>query len=427
MKVKLGNLNQFKTSIVNYCNQFDVCCILDSNQHQDQYSKFEFLAAFGIKYFIEIPSNDNAFEALEKFKAKNDDWIFGGFSYDLKNEIEALESLNTDYINLPNLFFFVPEHIIIIKNNEVELISENSEKLYQEIIKYAAPAEDLPTQNAPTLNRFTRQEYINTINLIKNEIALGNIYECNFCMEFYAENFKINPVKIYHQLNKKSLAPFSSYFKWYDKFIISATPERFLAKRGNKLISQPIKGTAKRSSNIEEDNQLKKELFEDPKERQENVMIVDLVRNDLTKSAKMGTVKVEELFGIYTFEQVHQMISTIVCEKENDISDIEAIKNTFPMGSMTGAPKVKAMELMDQFELTKRGLYSGSIGYFAPDGDFDFNVIIRTILYNQENQYLSFQVGSAITFDADAEKEYEECYLKAKAIFEVLAQKKTIN
>lgn len=424
MKVKVEDLNKFKTSVVNYANQFDVCCVLDSNQHQDRYSKFEFIAAFGVKEFIEVNEKSHAFSDLEQFKANKNDWIFGGFSYDLKNEIEELSSSNADEINLPNLFFFSTKHIIIIKDSEVELISEIAEEIYQEINKTTLPSLNLTQQNAAIKSRFNKQEYIERIELIKHEIALGNIYESNFCIEFYAENFEINPVAIYHQLNKKSLAPFANYFKWNNKFVISATPERFLAKRGNQLISQPIKGTAKRSINIEEDNRLKKELFEHPKERQENVMIVDLVRNDLTKSAKKGTVKVEELYGIYTFEQVHQMISTIVCEKEDDISDIEAIKNTFPMGSMTGAPKVKAMELMEQFERTKRGLYSGSIGYFAPDGDFDFNVIIRTILYHQEKKYLSFQVGSAITFYADAEKEYEECYLKAKAIFEVLVQKK---
>jgi para-aminobenzoate synthetase component 1 len=207
-----------------------------------------------------------------------------------------------------------------------------------------------------------------------------------------------------------------------NQYIISASPERFLAKRGRQLISQPIKGTAKRSANLAEDEQLKLSLKNHPKEQQENVMIVDLVRNDLTRSAVAGTVKVEELFGIYSFEQVHQMISTVTCLKADDVSDVEAIRNTFPMGSMTGAPKVNAMRLMEKYERSKRGVYSGAVGYFSPDGDFDFNVIIRTILYNAATQYLSFQVGSAITHSADAENEYQECLLKAKAILEVLGQ-----
>ena len=424
MKVKVAGINEFKTAVLHYANQFDVCCVLDSNQHQDKYSKFEFLAAFGVQNQLEIKSTENAFESLKTFKAKNNDWIFGGISYDLKNEIENLASENIDETDIPNLFFFAPLHIIIIKNSEVEIISDQAENIFKELNQYTSTATELNLHNGQIKSRFNKQEYINTIQLIKNEIALGNIYESNFCMEFYAEKFQINPIEIYHQLNQKSLAPFANYFKWHHQYIISATPERFLAKRGHQLISQPIKGTAKRGKDHLEDERLKKDLFEHPKERQENVMIVDLVRNDLTKSAKKGTVKVEELYGIYTFEQVHQMISTVVCEQDESVSDIDAIRNTFPMGSMTGAPKVKAMELMEQFERTKRGIYSGSIGYFSPDGDFDFNVIIRTILYNQEKQYLSFQVGSAITYYADAEKEYEECFLKAKGIFEVLGQKK---
>ena len=151
-------------------------------------------------------------------------------------------------------------------------------------------------------------------------------------------------------------------------------------------------------------------------------MIVDLVRNDLTKSAIKGSVKVEELFGIYGFPQVYQMISTISCELDPEIHFIDAIKHTFPMGSMTGAPKVKAMELIEAYEFNKRGAYSGAFGYFTPEAEFDFNVIIRSILYDAKKQYLSFQVGGAITFAADPNAEYEECMLKASAIIQALEQ-----
>ena len=425
MKAEIGNIIEFKKAVLDFANQFEICCLLDSNQHQDKYGKFEFLAAFGTKNIIEIETNSfDAFQKLQKFKKDHAGWIFGGFSYDLKNEIEDLSSKNLNSLEFPNLFFFAPKHIIIVKNNELEIISESAKEIYK-ILSESIRIEENTEILLPKINcRFSKEEYVQTIAAIQSEIALGNIYESNFCIEFFAENVIINPKEIYHQFNKKSLAPFSNYFKWKDKYIISATPERFLAKRGNKLISQPIKGTAKRSNILEEDELLKKTLFEHPKERQENVMIVDLVRNDLTKSANKGTVKVEELYGIYTFEHVHQMISTVVCDKKEELNDIEAIRNTFPMGSMTGAPKVKAMDLMEHYERSQRGLYSGSVGYFSPDGDFDFNVIIRTILYHQQKQYLSFHVGSAITFYADAEKEYEECFLKAKGIFEVLKQKK---
>jgi para-aminobenzoate synthetase component 1 len=244
----------------------------------------------------------------------------------------------------------------------------------------------------------------------------------NFCQEFYSEDAVINPLELFTELNNLSPTPFANYFKIDNQYIISATPERFLSRRGNKLISQPIKGTSSRNSDSKRDRMQKEELLLNEKERAENVMIVDLVRNDLTKSAKQGTVRVEELFGIYSFKQVHQMISTVVCERHENLSNPRIIANTFPMGSMTGAPKIMAMQLAEKYERSKRGVYSGAIGYFAPDGDFDFNVVIRTILYNKDQKYLSFHVGSAITLDSDPEKEYEECLLKGKAIRAVLNQ-----
>lgn len=188
------------------------------------------------------------------------------------------------------------------------------------------------------------------------------------------------------------------------------------------MISQPIKGTARRSKEALADEQIKQALSENIKEQAENVMIVDLVRNDLTKSALKGSVKVEELFGIYSFPQVHQMISTISCELAPELNFITAIRNTFPMGSMTGAPKLRAMELIEKYELSKRGAYSGSLGYLSPNGEFDFNVIIRSILYQESNKHLSFQVGGAITYAANANDEYEECMLKASAIIQTLTQ-----
>ena len=203
---------------------------------------------------------------------------------------------------------------------------------------------------------------------------------------------------------------------------MSASPERYLCKRGDVLISQPIKGTAKRNADPEIDHHIKAMLKTDVKEQAENVMIVDLVRNDLTKVAAKGSVKVDELFGIYGFPQVYQMISTVSCKLNPDIHFIDAIKHTFPMGSMTGAPKIRAMELIEQYEFNKRGVYSGALGYITPDADFDFNVIIRSILYDASAEYLSFQVGGAITYAADAEREYEECLLKASAIMKTLGQ-----
>jgi para-aminobenzoate synthetase component 1 len=251
-------------------------------------------------------------------------------------------------------------------------------------------------------------------------IHKGDIYEANFCQEFYLENTVIDPEKTFIHLNDISKTPFTTFLKFDNHYLLSASPERYIKKTGSKIISQPIKGTAKRNKNKKEDDQLIKALENDQKERAENIMITDLVRNDLSKFANKGTVKVEELCKVYTFEQVHQLITTITCEVDETISPVKIIKKTFPMGSMTGAPKISAMKIIEELEDTKRGLYSGAVGYFTPGNDFDFNVIIRSILYNSENKYVSFSVGGAITAKSIPENEYEECLLKAKAMREVL-------
>lgn len=239
-------------------------------------------------------------------------------------------------------------------------------------------------------------------------------------MEFRFEATGIDALDTFKTLIQKSPMPFSTFFKVKDQYIICSSPERFLKKEENQLISQPIKGTIKRGRNEEEDAILKNNLRTSEKEMAENLMIVDLVRNDLARSSVPGTVNVEELFGIYSFRQMFQMISTVTSIKRDNIDSVKVIRNAFPMGSMTGAPKIKAMELIEKYEASKRGVFSGAAGYFTPDMDFDFNVIIRSIFYNSTSKRLSFQVGSAITYDADPEYEYNECLLKAKAIFEIL-------
>ena len=268
--------------------------------------------------------------------------------------------------------------------------------------------------------RIHKEDYFNKVNALLEHIHRGDIYEVNFCQEFYAEEISLNPLVTYSKLNEISKPPFATYLKFDDKFLLSASPERYLKKSGSKVISQPIKGTAKRAEDLVQDELLKNQLRDDTKEQSENIMIVDLVRNDLSRIAKKGTVSVDELCKVYTFEQVHQLISTVSCEVENSMNPIEIIKNSFPMGSMTGAPKISAMELIEKYEVTKRGLYSGTVGYFTPNGDFDFNVVIRSILYNQSKQYISYSVGGAITAKSDPLKEYEECLIKAKAMREVL-------
>ncbi len=418
MKQKITAIHSFKKKALQWASSHAVACYFDSNQYSDPYSSFDMLIAAGSKAEI-IASAGNAFNELQIFLDKHQSWALGFFTYDLKNELEDLSSSNFDGLQFPDLFFFIPQHLILLKGEEIKISSDTPERIYNEILE--TDVVNLPVGfNGTIEQRISHDSYIETIEKIKQHTHQGDIYELNFCQEFFAEETDINPVAAFEKLNNISPTPFANFFKCYNRYIISATPERFLSKRGDKLISQPIKGTAKRSADAEVDNQAKMNLRSNVKEQAENVMIVDLVRNDLTKSAKPGTVRVEELFGIYSFEQVHQMISTVVCEANPDLKLTDLIKNTFPMGSMTGAPKISAMQLIETYEHTKRGVFSGAVGYFSPAGDFDFNVIIRTLLYNADTQYLSFQAGSAITAESDAEKEYEECLLKAAAIRNVL-------
>ncbi|WP_231491532.1 anthranilate synthase component I family protein [Pedobacter sp. Leaf170] len=411
------NISNFKQKALHWANQFDVCCLLDSNQYKDQYSAYEFIIAAGVHAELKT-SAGTAFNQLKTFYENHKTWLLGFLSYDLKNELEDLQSANSDKLGFPDLYFFVPRFLIAFKNGIAEVLL-GDDSIIDEINCYTVKKPTTLTN--PKINqKLSKAQYINKVNGLKNHILRGDIYEVNFCQEFFAEHAIINPAETFETLNKLSPTPFAGYFKIYNKYILSATPERFLCKRGPTLVSQPIKGTAKRSIDFEEDEQIKKNLQNDVKEQAENVMIVDLVRHDLTKSAVKGSVKVDELFGIYTFPQVHQMISTISCKLNPEVHFVDAIKNAFPMGSMTGAPKVKAMKLIEEFEVSKRGVYSGSFGCITPNGDFDFNVVIRSILYNQENKYLSFQVGGAITFQSEAEKEYDECLLKASAILKVL-------
>ena len=413
----------FKLKALCWANQFSAACLLDSNNYTtDAYTAFDALIAADAH--DELKANTgSAFERLNHFLITHSNtYKLGYFSYDLKNEIECLQSNNSDGLQFPDLYFFVPKNVIKIVGIQVTITAKNPQSVWDSINQSILPGSTAIQFEGKLNHRLTYAEYEQALNTLKKHIYRGDIYEANLCQEFFAENAHINPLHAFIELNKASPTPFASFFKNDDHYIISASPERFLRKRANKLISQPIKGTRKRCIDSIADEQAKHQLRNDPKEVSENVMIVDLVRNDMTKNAKKASVQVEELCGIYSFPQVHQMISTVVCEVADQLPNADIIRNMFPMGSMTGAPKIRAMELIEQVESTKRGIYSGSVGYFAPNGDFDFNVIIRTLLYNAKNNYLSFQVGSAITIDAHAEQEYEECMIKAEAIIKLLVK-----
>lgn len=426
------NIENFKQKLLLWSQQFNDVVWLDSNNHKDKYSNYD--AALAVDVFTAIKTDYfDAFERLKEYQSSTKDWIFGYLTYDLKNTTERLKSENYDDLEFSDLYFFQPKKLFLFKDNKVEIkyLQMVDDEIEDDLLavnyknechtERSRTASEKECKNDIKIKlRIHKDDYFKKVNTMLAHIHRGDIYEANFCQEFYAEDSEINPLETFKKLNKISKPPFATFLKVEDKFLMSATPERYIKKDGNTVISQPIKGTARRSTNTEEDVVLAETLSKDEKERSENIMIVDLVRNDLSQTATKGSVEVKELCKVYSFLQVHQMISTIQSKVKPETNPIDIIKTTFPMGSMTGAPKISAMKIIEDLEETKRGLYSGSVGYFTPKGDFDFNVIIRSILYNETKKYVSYSVGSAITAKSDPLKEYEECLVKAKAMREVL-------
>ena len=326
-------------------------------------------------------------------------------SYDLKNCIESFPEKHNNPLQFPAKLFIEAEEIIL----PADLLPETGISAKTDCIELKQSVD--------------KETYIKNVNALKQHIQAGDIYEINYCITFEAFHAEIDPVDIYLKLNAISQASYSAFLKLDKRYIISSSPELFLSKKGNRVITRPIKGTAKRSADPGEDETIKERLCMDKKERNENVMIVDVARNDLSKLAKKGTVNVDKLFDIESYKQVHQMVSTVSCELKEATSFEDILQATFPMASMTGAPKIRAMQLTDEYEVYNRNAYSGAMGYINGEGDFDLNVLIRSIFYDEEKKYLSFTVGSAITALCHAEEEYKECLLKAKAMIEVLMSK----
>ena len=424
----INNVEMFKIQLLQWSQQFDEVVWLDSNNYHQKYTKYD--AILAVDAFTGILTDyHNGFDKLKEYQAATKDWIFGYLTYDLKNDVEDLQSENFDGLEFPDLFFFQPKKLFFLKGNKLttkylkmvdDEIDQDIKCIKKEIdcnLDDNGKVEDSPVK---IKLRIHKDEYFAKIEKMLAHICRGDIYEANFCQEFYSEAVRINPLETYHHLNNISRPPFATFLKMNDKYLLSASPERYIKKKGRKIVSQPIKGTAKRSKDKLEDHKLKLLLKNDQKERSENIMIVDLVRNDLSKTATKGSVKVKELCKVYSFDQVHQMISTVVSRIRKEVHPVEVLRTTFPMGSMTGAPKISAMKIIEELEETKRGLYSGTVGYFSPKGNFDFNVIIRSILYDAIKKYVSYSVGGAITAKSDPLKEYEECLIKAKAMREAL-------
>lgn len=397
----------------------------DENEYCAFYitSVTQFSAAIGAASSIEINDSKNAFYRLEEFQRSCGVRISGYLGYDLKNDLENLTSENTDVLEMPESVFFEPEVWLHFADSELRIESENKQAIDRVLhaLENQLSFKKSHQQNVDLKPHTSRSEYIQQARSIKYHLQRGDIYEANYCMQFSGKAENFNPVSQFIKLLKLTNAPFSVFAKLADRYILSASPERYLKNTDGALISQPIKGTIKRSQDPDEDKLLIEKLRNDPKEQSENVMIVDLVRNDLSRVASRNSVEVKELFGVKTFKTVHHLISTVAARLNTEKhSHWDAIRATFPMGSMTGAPKISAMKIIDGHENFKRGVYSGAFGWMDPSGDFDFNVLIRTIIFNRKSTKIGFSVGSAITINAIPEKEYDECLLKAEALINTL-------
>ena len=405
----VSDTEEFKWKMLNWANRFNIFSFLDNNDAQKEAQHFSCMLAVGAKRFISLDHAD-LFPTLKAFHQQQPSWLFGHLNY------PQTEKANNGF---PDGFFFEPEILLILYSNRVsisswvtspinafeEIMSEQGATSYQQVARVNAQPD------------ISKEQYLTAINNIKNHIQRGDCYELNFCQSFTDNNATIDPVTTYSKLRELSPNPFSALYRLNDNYCLCASPERFLQKKGSKVLSQPIKGTAPRFPfNQKADELSLQQLKESEKERSENIMIVDLVRNDLSKIAVKGSVNVSALCEIHSFPQVFQMISSINCEVDSNTHWTEIIDACFPMGSMTGAPKTKVMELINKYENAPRGLFSGSIGYVTPEGDFDFNVVIRSIFYHAATHLLSYYAGGGITINSNPEAEYEETLLKLSAI-----------
>lgn len=367
----------------------------------------------------------NRLSDLKEVISSHKNHLFGFFSYDLKNELEKLISTGEDPFGFPVFWFFEPEILLRFQNGRIECLNGSTEVIglcmdilsdSDHTIALKSIGDSTPEKTFEFIPVVSREEYGKNIDIIRRHIADGNVYELNYCIEWQAQSASISPIETWKSMNKRTQAPFSAFVRMDQHYLMSASPERFMCKHGQLVYSQPIKGTAPRNTDPKQDIENAHLLSVNKKERAENLMIVDLVRNDLSRSCTPGTVKVPELCKVFTLKTVHQMCSTICGELKTPLHPLDALLAAFPMGSMTGAPKISAMKIIDELETFQRGIFSGSVGYFTPQGDFDFNVVIRSLIYRSDTKQAVVRAGSAITYDSNAEHEWGECLMKAEAI-----------
>ncbi len=355
----------------------------------------------------------------------------GYWGYDMCHHIENLPRTAVDDVNIPDCFWGLYDGIIVIdhRNEEVYIaslgIKDLDEKVIGKIESYIQKEEKKGVEISDTHSKksiyrganFEKQEYIKAINKIKDYIKAGDIYQANMTQRFEYET-EYSSFELYSKLRRINPAPFASFIDFGEGQIVSSSPERFIRIRDKVIETRPIKGTRPRGKTPEEDIANKEVLLSSEKDKAELLMIVDLERNDLGKVCKTGSVKVTELFHLEMYATVYHLVSTVVGELRADYDTIDCIKNVFPGGSITGAPKIRAMEIIDELEPTQRNIYTGSIGYVGFNGDADLNIVIRTIVCKNESAY--FQVGGGIVWDSDPELEYEETLHKARALIEAL-------
>ncbi len=399
---------------------FDHSCFLHSNSASGRH--YDWLVALGAKRVL-TASAGNALEKLRLFQNNGSGWLFGYLGYDLKNEtcqpqrsVGKLTSLLPDRIGFPDLCWFEPEYLFVCENGAVrQLAGDHFPR--REPLSPTTAAKPLNGLAAPQIQcDFQEGLYAQSVESLRRHVREGDVYEVNLCATFFMERTELDPLQTFRALNERSLAPFSGWFRAGDRHLFCASPERFLARSGNRVWSQPIKGTAARGLTTTEDAAMAEALKRSEKDRAENVMIVDLVRNDLARCCQPGSIQVPVLCELNTFATLHHLISTVEGQLLPGTDVVDVLRATFPMGSMTGAPKIMALELIERYEQSRRGLFSGALGYLKPGGDFDLNVVIRSLLYHSGTGTVVWPAGGAITWDSEPLNEWKEILTKAAAM-----------
>lgn len=412
------NVDVFKQKVLCWLKQYNTFTYLDNNHYSNGPHRYELLVGVEAMRSLSIEEIN-----LPENKGQ---WLFGHLSYDYKVQLFPKLPINKCRKDgYSSTSFFIPKIVIAIpfQSSHVKIISNVDHDLIFKAIINSEVTSDLSLHlqdDTDWIEDMNQDQYLNTVNAIQNHIKEGDCYELNLCNGYEIQEIGLDPYIVFQKLNLINPAPFAAFYRSDNNFLLCSSPERYLYKEKSLLVSQPIKGTIRKGITLEEDENLKRQLKNNIKECAENLMITDLVRNDLAQICEVGSVTVPDLLGLYSFNSLHHLISTIQGNVIANYNLIEILSLPFPMGSMTGAPKYIVMELIDKYEKSGRGIYSGSIVYITPEGDFDSNVVIRSLVYNSTTRKLHFHSGGAITIDSDPQKEWEEICLKSQRLKDVL-------